>query len=209
MIKIEGNSVTGNGLIWSSWLLWYCSSSIVISFISFLLLQNQGYCGHPGIWRITQCGIRRQAYCSLTKCDMAVMVALVVFNSHLLCLFSFSKKYLWDTSCKLTPSTSPQIGMTKIMEIYKARNIYSRSLGLFRDREGGRAYVQRASPGEFRQGLRESTFLRLRRPSAHRACPPVLNGRAKRRCPPTPTARNSQFALCSAGDASGRTIFNR
>ena len=28
---------------------------------------------------------------------------------------------------------SSQIGMTKIMEIYKARNIYSRSYGLFRE----------------------------------------------------------------------------
>ena len=72
---------------------------------------------------------------------------------------------------------SSQIGMTKIMEIYKARNIYGRSEGLFRGRDAIRKFCHR---------LREYAFLRLLlRPRGGRRR--VLNGRAKRRCPPTPS----------------------
>ena len=85
---------------------------------------------------------------------------------------------------------SSQIGMTKIMEIYKAGNIYGRSEGLFRGRVAIRKLCHR---------LREYAFPRLLlRPRGGRRH--VLNGRAKRRCPPTPRhaiAVRPKMAVCT------------
>ena len=84
---------------------------------------------------------------------------------------------------------SSQIGMTKIMEIYKARNIYSRSYDLFRD--------ARIQPQVARVAVSA-----IAPPWVDRGCLPFPNGRAKRRCPPTPPHQPPEIrSLHSEGDA--------